>query len=208
MRRRPPRSTEEVVSTVVRRDLTLSLAIVLAAGACAREKAIAVPSVASSPASASTSGTPTAPGAVAGPSPLELLPLPPDTAAGQLKEYRLTMPLVQRWGKAQAAVNALTKEHPDLLKNLRQENAPKTLDQLIALIGNQPEMKRVLQANGMSAHDYVLTIIAIQQAMQGVQQVMAGKPLPTDLPPAIMANITFVQHNAAAVKRMIESTGR
>jgi hypothetical protein len=187
----------------VRHDLALSLAGALLAVACARERPRAAPgttAIATNPAAA--------PGAPVGPSPLELLPLPPDTAAGQLKEYRLSMPLLERWGKAQAAVNALTKLHPNLLSGLRQESAPKTLDQLIALIGSQPDMKRVLKANGMTAHDYVLTIIAIQQAKQGYQQVTAGKPLPADLPPAIMANITFVQRNIAAVDRAIGSSGR
>jgi hypothetical protein len=192
----------------VRLDLTLSLAGVLLAAACAREKPKADASTAATTPPPSAVGAPPTPGAAAAPSPLELVPLPPDTAAGQLKAYRLSMPLLQRWGKTQAAVNALSRQQPNLLNGLRQANAPKSIDQLIALIGSQPDLRRVLKANGMSAHDYVLTIIAIQQAQQGAQQVMSGRPLPADLPPAIVANITFVQKNAAAVKQAIGSSGR
>ena len=189
-----------IVPPRARRVAALALGGVLFAGACAKDRP-------KSPADAPGVATTPASGAAAAPatsaSPIDLVPLPPDTAAGELKLYRLSMERLQRWGRAQNAMNALTVQHPEILDSMKLSDAPKSLDQMIALIGSEPRFRSIFKNAGMNAHDYVITMIAMQQAMQGFQRVAAGNPLPADLPPALVANVTFVQQNLRTIQQIL-----
>ena len=131
--------------------------------------------------------------------------LPEDTAAGLLKQFELSIPKLQQWAKAQKALNEVTDKNPRLLPDLTARTAPKTLDQMVAIVDGEPKLRAALKKTGVTAREYLLTMIATQQAMQGYQRVVEGKPLPNDLPPATAANIVFVQKNMPAIQQVLAS---
>ncbi len=179
------------------RATALAVGCALIAVACARDKQKSSPDVPVAAAAASGAAS------VPNPSPIDLVPLPPDIAAGELKDYRLSLDRLQRWGRAQKAMNALTTQHPEIVNSMTQQARPTTLDQEITMIGSEPHFRALFKDTGTNAHDYVITMVALQQAMQGFQRVAAGTPLPADLPPALAANITFVQQNLPAIQKLL-----
>lgn len=198
--------------TSVRSRAAIACCFVLASVGCSGDRKAAAPPAAASSAAADSHavvpGLTPAPssGAAASAPNLGLVPLPdmpPDTAAGLLKQFELTLPKLEKWAKAQSALNVLTKQNPQMLPHLQAQAAPKTLDQMIAMIGSEPKIRAALKQNGSTPRDYVLTMIAMQQAMQGYARVAEGKPLPNDLPPATAANIVFVQKNMPAIQQVL-----
>lgn len=179
-----------------RHPALLALAILAAAGACSKEKAAPA---ASAPATAPSSAPTAASSAV----PLDLVPLPPDTAAGELKEYRLTLPIIEKWAKAQSALNAVTTAHPEVLLNLQRNSQIKTVDQMVAMFGKEPLLKKALDETHVSAHDYLLTMISMQEAFKGYTMSAGGTPLPADLPPALVENIAFLRANMPTVQHIL-----
>lgn len=179
------------VRSVVRLAL---LAAALSSAACKNDKAPAsappVPPAGPAPAPAGA------------PDPVGLVPLPEDKAAKEAVAYRLTIPDLQRWSRAQTAVDAAIADHPDAFASIKQ-NPPRTLDEMIAVIGGQPVIAAALKRSGMTAHDYVLTMVAMNQAIEGYQRKAAGQQLPPNLPPALAANIALVEQNAPLIQQIL-----
>ena len=178
----------------VRRSTLLALVIVLVGGACARDKA--------APAASTATGA-TASASASSAVPLDLVPLPPDTAAGELRQFRLTIPVLERWAKTQTALNTVAAAHPEVLLNLQRNTQIKTVDQMIAVFAKQPQIRGALDATHMSAHEYLITMITMQTAWEGYAKSAGGTPLPADLPPALVENIAFLRANMPAVQHVL-----
>jgi hypothetical protein len=149
---------------------------------------------------------PSAPAAAAVPPAAPLLPLgpvPDDSAAMQLKEFRLTLPELQQFAKAQAAFDKVSKADPSLLAALRQQPQNGTLDAVVAGLAKEPKFRSALAAAGSSPRTFIVTGMALTQSMEGLQMIAAGKPLPTGLSPATLENISFVQKNLPAIRAII-----
>jgi hypothetical protein len=175
----------------------LAPALVLLAVACAKEPAAKAP-----PASVDTAHASAAPAS----DPVGLVPLPEDKTSTELRDYRITLPAIQRWARAQNAITAALKDHPDAL---RQHAAPPaTLDAMVARMDSIPEIHGALARSGMTAHDLVLTMIALNQAVGLYQRRTTKAPLPPGLTPAMMANADFVGQNLAAVQQVLGSITR
>jgi hypothetical protein len=185
-----------IVRSRARRPALIALIAVAAAAACAKEKP--VPAVSAPDAAPSA-----APTAASSAVPLDLVPLPPDTAGAELKQYRLSLPMLERWAKTQSALNAVTTAHPEVLLNLQRNAQIKTVDQMVAMFGKEPLLKQALSETQMSAHDYLLTMISMQTAWEGYARSAGGKPLPADLPPALVENIGFLRANMPAVQHIL-----
>jgi hypothetical protein len=141
-------------------------------------------------------------------SPIELVPLPPDTAAAALKIYRLDKARLERWAKTQAALNRLSKEHPEIISRMERSAPPRSLDEMIARLAQDSAMRAVIKQSGSSPRDYVIAMVALQQALSGVQHTAGGQALPPDAPPALAANVQFVRDDLAIVQRMMGALPR
>ena len=172
------------------------LSVMLFGAACAREKAPAAPPTAAATATPST--------AAAAPDPIGLVPLPEDKAAGELKRYQLSMAGLRAWGTAQGAVNVATAAHPEVLQSMKL-TPPRTLDEMIGMMNAQPVIRDALKRSNLSAHDYVLTMLAMNQAIEGFQRKNAGTSLPPDLPPALLQNIDLVGKNLPEIEQLLKS---
>lgn len=150
--------------------------------------------------SASAAAAPTSDaGSVAG-----LTPLPPDTALRQLRDYRLTLDGLQKWAHAQRALNEITKRDSTVVRALVRGAKPRTIDEMITRIDGVPGMHDTMLRNGITTHDYVLTMLALQEGMQGYAAKRAGQ-LKQPLPGAVGANVDFVERNFNAVQTLIAS---
>lgn len=187
------------LSRVSAAALTLIVASVLAA--CTKDKPAAPATSAPPPAAPSA-----APGAPSS-DPIGLVPLPEDKAKTELDTYRITVVQIQQWGKAQSAINVVMKEHPDVEEQMKR-TPPHTLDAMITLLDSQPRIHGALKQSGMTAHDFVLTMIATNEAVQGYQRKLTTKSLPPGLPPALAANIGVVEQNLPAINQVFATIAK
>lgn len=148
---------------------------------------------------------PAAPAAAAPPAApiLPLGPVPDDSAAMLLKEFRLTMPALQQFAKAQSAFDKVTKADPAVLAALRQRSQNGTLDNVVAGLTEQPKLRSALAAAGSTPRTFIVTGMALTQSMEGLQMMAQGKPLPAGVSPATLENISFVQKNLPAIRALL-----
>lgn len=148
---------------------------------------------------------PAAPAAAAPPAApiLPLGPVPDDSAAMLLKEFRLTMPALQQFAKAQSAFDKVTKADPAILAALRQRSQNGTLDNVVAGLTEQPKLRSALAAAGSTPRTFIVTGMALTQSMEGLQMMAQGKPLPAGVSPATLENISFVQKNLPAIRALL-----
>lgn len=148
---------------------------------------------------------PAAPAAAAPPAApiLPLGPVPDDSAAMLLKEFRLTMPALQQFAKAQSAFDKVTKADPAVLAALRQRSQNGTLDNVVAGVTEQPKLRSALAAAGSTPRTFIVTGMALTQSMEGLQMMAQGKPLPAGVSPATLENISFVQKNLPAIRALL-----
>ena len=138
--------------------------------------------------------------------PVGLIPLPEDKAATELRDFRISMLMIQRWGTVQHEITVATKDHPDALG--ARATPPATLDAMIARMDSLPAVHGALVRSKMSAHDYVMTMIALNQAVQIYQRRRANAPNPPGVTPAMLANADVVGQNYAAVQQIFASLSR
>jgi hypothetical protein len=177
--------------------IALTIALSTFAAACKKEPPPIPPAAAPAPAAP----------APAAPDPIGLVPLPEDKAKTALNDYRITLAQVQRWGRTQSTINTVLKEHPEVEEAMKR-TPPHTLDAMIALLDGQPRIHGAFKKNGMTATDFVLTMIATNQAVEGYQRKIATKSLPPDLPPALAANIAVVEQNSLAINQILASIAK
>jgi hypothetical protein len=134
---------------------------------------------------------------------LPLGPVPDDSAAIALKEFRLTMAAIQQFGKTQVAFDRVTKADPALLTALRQRPQNGTLDDVVSGLEKEPKLRSAIISTGSTPEKFIVTGMAITQSMQGLQMIASGKPLPTGLSPAMLENISFVQKNLPAIRALL-----
>jgi hypothetical protein len=148
---------------------------------------------------------PAAPAAAAPPAApiLPLGPVPDDSAAMMLKEFKLTMPALQQFAKAQSAFDKVTKADPAVLAALRQRSQNGTLDNVVAGVTEQPKLRSALAAAGSTPRTFIVTGMALTQSMEGLQMMAQGKPLPAGVSPATLENISFVQKNLPAIRALL-----
>jgi len=176
----------------VHRSALLPIAIVVLAVGCSRKDAPPVAKTTTTPATAPSSAVP-----------LDLVPMPPDTALAELKNYRLTLPTFQKWANATSALNLLTNTHPELIPSPARNPQIKTLDQLIAAFAKEPQIRSALDQAGLSPHDYVLAMMAMTSAFQLYTRTAGGAPLPAGVPPAIADNVAFLKANMPAIQHIL-----
>jgi hypothetical protein len=115
-----------------------------------------------------------------------------DTAIREIDRLQLTSEVIQRWAMAKRSMDALTARNPEIIKRLKAGSPPKNIDEMAARIDAEPQMRDALQQSGLKAKDYMVTSIALQQALHGFQLKQMGKLDAKRVPPIVMGNIDFV----------------
>jgi hypothetical protein len=138
-----------------------------------------------------TSGAPSPNG---GGAQLGLQPVPAthDTAIREIDKYQLTAQGLRQWTQAKHALDSLHTTNPEIEERMKAATPPKTVDEAGKRFEGEPQMRAALRQAGISGKDFLLTSIALQQAMKGYQLKALGKLDQSKVPPAVMGNINFV----------------
>ena len=169
-------------------------AILLAAGsalACYQDKPATAKTTAQASASAPESGS----------AKLDLQPVPAthDTAIREIDQFRLTQQGFQQWAQAKHAIDSLHQTNPEVEARMKAATPPKSVDEAGKRFDDEPKMRDALKQSGLSGKNFLLTSIALQQAMKGYQLKSLGKLDQSKVPPAVMGNIDFVGSHMAQI---------
>jgi hypothetical protein len=123
---------------------------------------------------------------------LQPVPATHDTAIREIDEYQLTSQKLQKWTVAKHALDSLHTTHPEVEAHIRAGEHPKTINEAGKRFDDEPSMHAALQHAGMSGKEFLMTSIALQQAMRGFQMKAMGKLDASKVPPVVLGNIVFV----------------
>lgn len=130
-----------------------------------------------------------------------------DSATREIDDYQLTTDALQRLAAAKRNVSALYARDPSVDGRMRGPSAPKTLDEMAERINSEPGMRSALQQAGLSAREYMISMVALQGAIKGYQLKTSGKLDTSRVPPAVLANIDFVGAHMPEVMQTITASG-
>ena len=151
------------------------------------------------PKPANTGQTPSA-GAQLG---LQPVPATHDTAIREIDQWQLTLQRLHSWTVAKRSLDSLNLVSPEIQKRMRADAPPKSVDEAGKRFDSEPAMHTVLQHAGMSGKDFLLTSIALQQAMKGFQLKSMGKLDESKVPPVVKGNIVFVGSHMQELMAMV-----
>jgi hypothetical protein len=123
---------------------------------------------------------------------LQPVPATHDTAIREIDTFRLTSERLQRWMVAKHALDSLHSTHPEVEAHIRAGGRPKNVDEAGKRFDDEPAMHVALEHAGTNGRDFLLTSIALQQAMKGFQLKAMGKLDASKVPPTVLENISFV----------------
>lgn len=123
---------------------------------------------------------------------LQPVPATHDTAIREIDTFRLTSERLQRWMTAKHALDSLHSTHPEVEAHIRAGGRPKNVEEAGKRFDDEPAMHVALQHAGTNGKEFLLTSIALQQAMKGFQLKAMGKLDTSKVPPVILENISFV----------------
>lgn len=148
-------------------------------------------------------------GQSAGVASLGLQPLPAshDTAIREIDRFELTTEALQRLAAAKRNVSALYARDPGIDARMRGTAAPKNLDEMAARIDADPGMRDAMKQAGLTARGYMVSMVALQQAVKGFQLKTTGKLDTSKVPPTVMANINFVATHMPEIMQMMMASG-
>lgn len=112
-------------------------------------------------------------------------------------QHRLTLDLIRRAIAVDRDLVAALKKDPALMKRAPEKTAG--IDGSAAMMNKIPEVARILEANGISARDYLLTQLSMFTTALAHEYMLAGK-LPPPKPDTPMHNLEFWKQNLEAVK--------
>ncbi|MBK5187864.1 MAG: hypothetical protein JJD97_06430 [Gemmatimonadaceae bacterium] len=182
--------------SAVRRLASFCVAFAIAGAlACYQDKP-------ATPANASATGSNA--GAVLG---LQPVPASHDSAIREIDSFPLTQEGVVRWSAAKQSLDAITKANPEIVKRLRGETPPKSIGEMGSRLESDPQLGSALKQAHIDGHTYMLTSVALQQAMHGFQLKQMGKLDAQKVPPVVMANIDFVATHLPLLMQSMRPAG-
>lgn len=138
---------------------------------------------------------------------LQPVPASHDTAIREIDRFALTTDGLQRLAAAKRNVSVLYSRDPGIDARMRGGTAPRNLDEMAERINAEPAMKAALQQAGLSARDYMISMVALQQAVKGYQLKQSGKLDASKVPPVVMTNINFVGAHMPEIMQTMMASG-
>jgi hypothetical protein len=139
---------------------------------------------------------------------LQPVPATHDTAIREIDQFQLTSQRLQQWTAAKHGLDSLHATNPEIEERMKAETPPKTVDEAGKRFDAEPKMHAVFQQSRISGKDFLLTSIALQQAMKGFQLKSLGKLDASKVPPIVMGNINFVGSHMPEIMGSIASGPR
>lgn len=123
---------------------------------------------------------------------LQPLPATHDSSRREVDNFALTQDVVQRWIVAKQSLESITAADPAIVKRLRAGGVPSGIGEMGARLEAEPKLGNALKQAHTDGHTYMLTTIALQQAIRGYQLKQTGKLDAQKVPPVVMANIEYI----------------
>jgi hypothetical protein len=139
---------------------------------------------------------------------LQPLPATHDTALREVDNFALTPEVVQRWTVAKRSLDSITATDPDVVKRLRAGAAPSGIGEMGARLEAEPKLGNALKQAHTDGHTYMLTTIALQQAIHGYQLKQTGRLNTVKVPPVVMANIEYISGHLPQLMQAMGGPGR
>lgn len=149
-------------------------------------------------------------GQAPGSSGLGLQPVPAthDTALREVDNFALNQEVIDRWAVAKNGMDSTTLANPDIVKRLRAEGPPSGIGEMGKRIDDEPKLASVMKSAHIDGHTFMLTTIALQQAIHGYQLKQTGKLAKLQVPPVIMQNIEFVSGHMPQIMNAMHAPQR
>lgn len=138
---------------------------------------------------------------------LQPVPATHDTAIREIDQFPLTSDGLRRLATAKRSVSALYVRDPGVDARMRGTTAPKNLDEMVERINAEPGMRDALKQAGLSPRDYMVSMVALQQAVKGYQLKMERKLDASRVPPVVMTNINFVGAHMPEIMQTMMASG-
>jgi hypothetical protein len=139
---------------------------------------------------------------------LQPLPATHDTALREVDNFALTPEVVQRWTVAKESLDSITATNRDIVKRLRAAGAPSGIGEMGARLEAEPKLGNALRQAHVDGHTFMLTTIALQQAIHGYQLKQTGKLNAMKVPPVVMANIEYVSGHLPQLMQAMRGPSR
>ncbi len=154
--------------------------------------------------------TPRGPQTAEGAAGLGLQPLPAthDTALREVDNFALSPEVVQRWAVAKQSLDSITATDPDVVKRLKAQGPPSGIGEMGSRLEAEPKLGNALKQAHMDGHTYMLTTIALQQAIHGYQLKQTGKLNAMKVPPVVMANIEYISGHLPQLMQAMRGPSR
>jgi len=130
-----------------------------------------------------------------------------DSDLEQIKDFKLSMPRMQKWAQAERNMVALSKARPELEGTYKvEQNA--SLNQQIAAPEGHPEVKKAVTDAGLSPREFTMISYAYMQAAaaQSVRQMPAGRARDSIMQSLKVHpdNVTFIQQNRGELEKLVK----
>ncbi len=139
---------------------------------------------------------------------LQPVPATHDTALREVDNFALNQEVIDRWAVAKKGMDSTTVANPDIVKRLRAEGPPSGIAEMGKRIDDEPKLAIAMKSAHIDGHTFMLTTIALQQAIHGYQLKQTGKLAKLQVPPVIMQNIEFVSGHMPQIMSAMQAPQR
>ncbi len=126
-----------------------------------------------------------------------------------VREYRLTMPLMQQYVQAVRNLHQLERTDPELRRRMEAmgEHEERSLAEVTGLIEGEPQLRRAIEDAGLTVRDYMLISLAFMQSMMAHEFQRQGYI--QELPPEVSAeNVAFIRDNEQQLQPLMDELNR
>lgn len=126
-----------------------------------------------------------------------------------VRQYRLTMPLMQQYVRAVRNLHQLERTDPELRRRLEAmgDHEERSMAEVTSLIEGEPQFRRAIEDAGLTVRDYMLISLAFMQSMMAHEFQRQGyiQELPPEVSPE---NVAFIRDNEQELQPLIEELNR
>jgi hypothetical protein len=122
------------------------------------------------------------------------------------RDHRLSMPLLERYAQAARNLQQLEQTDPEVRRRMDAmgDQEAQSIDEVTRAIEADPQIRQAIERAGMNVRDYMLTSVALMQAMMASDFQRQG--FIQELPPEVSAdNVQFVRENETRIRELLEA---
>jgi hypothetical protein len=120
-----------------------------------------------------------------------------DADTKEVQSFQMTDAKLDQFTKAVNNVSDAIHKNPKLVRDDESEEAPEGISAIVATIDKQPELKKAIEASGMTTRDFVLFEMAAINGALGDWVTKQGQKLPPEITPE---QVQFYKTHEAKLK--------